>query len=266
MHPRILKSFAKLAKFTVLSNNVIYIDIYNILSWLISSCFMSDFDRLFTFQWERDVLGKNPAVHTVRLYRFWIKQHLSNNNKENTMQTSHLFSHLFVSVKLFQVMQYRFISLPAMHVEKTFDRKFSLNLPLASWRRKEQTEAPCTIPLCVAFMSEIVVCYFTRVVIYLGMTDILRVKLNSLDQGFSNICSATPFQNGFSVRPFMDNLDQRPLNLHKLTNPYGVFQAFAETHFCPIRQKVKMGYRNEMTFVEPLKRLRRTHVKNHWPR
>jgi len=32
MHPRILKSFAKLAKFTVLSNNVIYIDIYNILS------------------------------------------------------------------------------------------------------------------------------------------------------------------------------------------------------------------------------------------
>jgi len=136
MHPRILKSFAKFSKFTVFTNNIIYNDIYNILSWLISSCFMSDFDRLFTVQWESDVLAKNPAVHTVRLYRFWIKQHSSNNNKENTMQTSHLFSHLFVSVKLFQVMRHRLIALLAMHVEKAFDGKSSLNLCLASWRRK----------------------------------------------------------------------------------------------------------------------------------
>jgi len=59
------------------------------------------------------------------------------------------------------------------------------------------------IRLCVAVMSEIVVCYFTSVVIHLGMTDILRVKLNSLDQGFSNYCSTTQFKKGFSMRHVM---------------------------------------------------------------
>ena len=89
-------------------------------------CFMLNIDHLFTIKSESDVLAKNLAVYTVGLYRFRIQRHLSISNKENTMQTSHLFSHLFVSVKLFQVMRHRFISLLTMSVEKTFDRKFSL--------------------------------------------------------------------------------------------------------------------------------------------
>jgi len=52
------------------------------------------------------------------------------------MQTSHLFSHLFASVKLFQVMRQRFISALAMIVEKTSVGKFSLNLRFVVLKEK----------------------------------------------------------------------------------------------------------------------------------
>jgi len=65
-------------------------------------------------------------------------------------------------------MRHRFISLLAMHTEKSFARKFSHNLLFVLLKEKEQTEAPCTIQLCVAFMSEIVVGYFANLVTYLA--------------------------------------------------------------------------------------------------
>ena len=126
------------------------------------------------------MLATKRAVHKVGLYRFRMEQHSSNNNKENIMQTSHLFSHLIVSVKLFQVMRYRFISLLAMRVEISFDRKFSHNLLFVLLKEKEQTDAPCTIPLCVAFISEMVVCYFTNLVIYLVLAIALTCRYRLL--------------------------------------------------------------------------------------
>jgi len=53
------------------------------------------------------------------------------------------------------------------------------------------------------------------------------------------------------------------LNLYKHAEPLRSFPSFCRTLFFPIQQKVKMGYWNQMTFVEPLKRLRRTQFKNH---
>ena len=46
-------------------------------------------------------------------------------------------------------------------------------------------------------------------------------------------------------------------NLCKHSQPYVVFQAFVEPHFFQIQRK-KLGYMFQTTFVEPLKRLRRT--------
>ena len=48
------------------------------------------------------------------------------------------------------------------------------------------------------------------------------------------------------------------LQLYHTPNPCVVFQAFVEPYLCPMWQKVKMGYMFHMTFVEPLKWLRRT--------
>jgi len=69
------------------------------------------------------------------------------------MQTSHLFLHLFVSVKLFQLMRHRFISLLAMSVEKTFNRKFSLKPTFRRFegeknKQRHHARFRCVLQLC----------------------------------------------------------------------------------------------------------------------
>jgi len=141
---------------------------------------MSDCNPPFTVTCENDVLAKNLAFHTIRLYRFWMKRHSLNDNKENTTQTSHLFSSLSFQSRYFRYCDIGlFRCLQCVWRDHLIGNFLSTNLSYF-WRRKEQTETPSTIRLCVSFMSEVVVCYLTSIVTYLGMNDILRVKLTSL--------------------------------------------------------------------------------------
>jgi len=140
---------------------------------------MSDVDQPLTIKWESDELAKNLAIRTVGLYSFWIKQHSSNNNKENTIQTSQRSSHLFVSVSRFQVMRHRFVSLRARHAENFLDRKFLTTYVSSFWRRKEQNESPWRIRL-LCWINAKNVFHVTRILMCIGINDILRVKLTSL--------------------------------------------------------------------------------------
>jgi len=66
--------------------------------------------------------------------------------------------HLPVSLKLFQVMRHRFISLLAMIVETTSDRKFSLNLRFVVLREKRTNRGTMHDSIVCCIYVEMVVC------------------------------------------------------------------------------------------------------------
>jgi len=80
---------------------------------------MSDVDHLFTIKWENEVPAKTSRRSHSWFAPFCVRQHSLRNSEENTVQTSHWSSHLFVSVMRFQVLRQSLISLLAIYVQKS---------------------------------------------------------------------------------------------------------------------------------------------------
>jgi len=121
MHSWSLKYFTKLTTFSVLlkifsrwtwQNHFLTLKLFHIRCW--SPVY-------------NQVGEKVPAKTSRRSHssfaRFCVRQHSLRNSEENTMQTSHQSSHLFVSVKRFQVLRPSLISLLAMYVEKSLPKE-----------------------------------------------------------------------------------------------------------------------------------------------